>query len=1427
MKQSEAYLIKDTHLRLGSKIHISHYVFAKRLFQKSFYASKFAFLLANKILKEIENKIINKSNPSFTLNNNELVLIGYAYYSELLVSRIKSIINQLLLIKGDRLKISHIIIDNENDINLNFYFRRILPNHCEKIKFYVQEEKPEPKKYFCVITPISSTLTTAIKIENEFHRQIVNFCKRNCSARKNGECQIYKDTNTAKKITVESKHKELCERSNLTNLIDFESIPFQTVVVVGNGILNMENYKSPESTKLTSLGFWNEIFYADTVENKFGRQIVNLQKGKNNAPRINQFSIYIESKWENIDSCIKCFPDKATEESPLFFADKTLVAPDFIYSMPDVEFQSENSFHDPDPFFVFGSFENDSKLLEKKVTDINISKVRPLITIDMIKNGHFPGTFKHFYNYFDYARFFEINENRILLWAHKLREELYGLNERNQYGQEISKESHPTSQYISQNDKILLITPNKSSSGTFAFMINRHVFNERCNIISFNPFDENITDFKLFFENWLTSHKPNKTLVYYVDNLLTKGNTALKVHDIIKFVRKSNGSVHSEGLAGTFTMISRLESFDFFNLERKFQITYGKASFVGTFAFARVNHPVIETQIAKIDENNCYLCNDLTKYRKIAQSCTLDTTRAYFNFSNIPKLTIKSKHDEGLRLKPSTDLNKYLRLIVTHELYKIFYKQNDSKLKNHFIDEESEMIVFIDKMTTNLLKNLMIDDTQKQSVTIIKNEIKLKIIKVLAEQPFVSHRNIKRTVFRWIIKELDGTLKEFIEKILGKYVVDDSFLFQLNYIRMLFKKAAQLNANYIIREEQLNILFILAAHEENIYNSIKKYESVNNPTNSQLAKLENFRIFIVAAIKESLFNNEPKAIKLEQNLTKAFIQFNKWHKENNIKLSTEPVLRLFESIMLENAGVIRQAYNSWDRYYPDFEIKVRPDDPSSSLLEIIDNINAITEDTKINNLKKFIFNHVPIDNEFVFNINNESKYFIFSLLSYTLMGHYSKKSSISESEHKEDDLKGKVNNILALLCKILDIDEKNGGAFLLVRYQNIAQTEIMDDDLVVFGKVGKGERIIEYLSNHPKSLSKEMIMGIPFLNNYEGNKYFWTGIGAFKNGKTWRLQDYERSFLKYGESSFSDTSSYAGNMPTRYFFFRICNWANENYSEAETKAIPQAVIVFYDNTTNDEQNAIEFDITKTRLVLGLKNEISRFVELNLANDSFKKMVESERIRLVYENRFNKFTHEARVYLEDWLMEMKSSTIQLDKVFALGQVVNSHIEMGYSYSNYLSKMENFYSNKSLMTTLSDKQINELTSILSNLRKYFRDKNPDFKLYYNQLNAGIVIPINYDDLKHIILELICNAINKSSKNTIRIICSKEYLVIKSFGREINHKTRDRIIRHISGDYPKYSEYGIGLFIINKIFMKSLNKQIELKVRRNCLLVSLPLK
>jgi hypothetical protein len=83
--QFKGYKVSDSHFKLGSKIHISDFYYAKRLFYNSFYSNRFAFLITKYLLKHVLYKYDK---------HEKLTLIGYSHYSELLVSNIRRLLEE-------------------------------------------------------------------------------------------------------------------------------------------------------------------------------------------------------------------------------------------------------------------------------------------------------------------------------------------------------------------------------------------------------------------------------------------------------------------------------------------------------------------------------------------------------------------------------------------------------------------------------------------------------------------------------------------------------------------------------------------------------------------------------------------------------------------------------------------------------------------------------------------------------------------------------------------------------------------------------------------------------------------------------------------------------------------------------------------------------------------------------------------------------------------------------------------------------------------------------------------------------------------------------------------------------------------------------------------------------------------------------------
>ena len=126
----DGFKISNTHFKIGSKVHTSDFFYAKRLFQNSYYTSRIAILLARQIKEQLSNK------------NESLTMVGYDYYSELLLSLIKN-----FLIDFGYIKVNHfLIIDLDENVKIYPPYYQLFDN-------------------IAVIVPIASTGSTAVKIE--------------------------------------------------------------------------------------------------------------------------------------------------------------------------------------------------------------------------------------------------------------------------------------------------------------------------------------------------------------------------------------------------------------------------------------------------------------------------------------------------------------------------------------------------------------------------------------------------------------------------------------------------------------------------------------------------------------------------------------------------------------------------------------------------------------------------------------------------------------------------------------------------------------------------------------------------------------------------------------------------------------------------------------------------------------------------------------------------------------------------------------------------------------------------------------------------------------------------------------------------------------------------------------------------------------
>jgi len=128
----EGYRLKETHFKLGSKVHTIDFYYAKKLFQNSYYTARIALILATKINDALK-----------TDRNRALTLVGYETYCELLIS----LVEKFLYEYGWR-NIEHfVVLDDGEEIR------------CQPQGIKLHND-------VVIIVPIASTGSTARKIEH-------------------------------------------------------------------------------------------------------------------------------------------------------------------------------------------------------------------------------------------------------------------------------------------------------------------------------------------------------------------------------------------------------------------------------------------------------------------------------------------------------------------------------------------------------------------------------------------------------------------------------------------------------------------------------------------------------------------------------------------------------------------------------------------------------------------------------------------------------------------------------------------------------------------------------------------------------------------------------------------------------------------------------------------------------------------------------------------------------------------------------------------------------------------------------------------------------------------------------------------------------------------------------------------------------------
>ncbi|MCX6223080.1 MAG: hypothetical protein NTZ69_19105 [Bacteroidia bacterium] len=302
IKQLPGYKLSGRHFKLGSKIHISDFFYAKRLFQNSYFASRFAFILAKYIMRTHGSKIDELRKG--------VTLIGYGLYSELMISLCESYLKKAWNIE----KINHNLISDTEELNL--------------IKGYV-----DLHDMVIIIVPIASTFSTSIKIEEK----IISIIREKVDSKKIEKLSILPPHINVLLIS----HQDIKKYEKINDVIQIPDVVRQ---FGWSEIFKDKTVKIDLFTKLS------EPKVISKCEHKTQLQV--------ESSRFQKYFLALPTYWNKIENCRECFPGNSTldkcklidcntcdrkeslklscplNEKPLFTTDKTSVTPALIFNKP-------------------------------------------------------------------------------------------------------------------------------------------------------------------------------------------------------------------------------------------------------------------------------------------------------------------------------------------------------------------------------------------------------------------------------------------------------------------------------------------------------------------------------------------------------------------------------------------------------------------------------------------------------------------------------------------------------------------------------------------------------------------------------------------------------------------------------------------------------------------------------------------------------------------------------------------------------------------------------------------------------------------------------------------------------------------------------------------------------------------------------------
>ncbi|WP_121811223.1 hypothetical protein [Mucilaginibacter kameinonensis] len=290
---NKGYKISDTHFRLGSKIHIKDFYYAKRLFQNSFFTTPFSYLISKAIvgvIAQYDDELLREDALGATDPVFKMTIIGYEDYSSFLTSTIRNILSKNKHVRDLRIEFNHNTIKDGR-----------LSKGLETVS-----------KNILILVPIASSFSTSLKIKNQLD-------------------EIFR---TQESYKYASRYFILPESLNLILVghRDEHDRPFE----------RMASEKQDEDAGLDFFLYDDELLnrtynWVSINRNWKTVRLKSFNGSNEDEYTFQRYFIPVYTSWKDADNCDLCNPDDIVAEKCLIETGRTSITPTLIFGYPKVK----------------------------------------------------------------------------------------------------------------------------------------------------------------------------------------------------------------------------------------------------------------------------------------------------------------------------------------------------------------------------------------------------------------------------------------------------------------------------------------------------------------------------------------------------------------------------------------------------------------------------------------------------------------------------------------------------------------------------------------------------------------------------------------------------------------------------------------------------------------------------------------------------------------------------------------------------------------------------------------------------------------------------------------------------------------------------------------------------------------------------------